>query len=153
MMRAALALISLIFAALLLTGCGGLLGEPAREEVAWANSPDRRIHAILSETNGGATTSYGYVVELHPADHQGEAPVDAGSLYGAVRSECAYGVDLHWLNPSTLELRYQSAKQVTVPKSVIVDGRRIHLLAQGGRVNAAAPCGGMAVSHPAATRG
>ena len=145
-MRSAISL-----AVLLITGCGELLGEPAREEVAWANSPDRRIHAILLETNGGATTSYGYVVELHPADHQGETPVNAGSLYGAVRSECAYGVDLHWFNPSTLALRYKSAKQANVPKSVIVDGQRIHLLAQGGRVNAAAPCGGMAASRPEAT--
>lgn len=147
-MRSAISL-----AALLLTCCGGLLGEPARDEVVWANSPDRRIHAILMETNGGATTSYGYVVELHAADYQGEAPISAGSLYGAVRNECAYGVDLHWLNPLTLELWYESAKQVNVPKSVIVDGRCIHLIAQGGRGNAAAPCGGMAASRPKATSG
>jgi hypothetical protein len=138
--------ISLI--ALLLAGCSGLFDAASREEVAWANAPDRRTHAILLETNGGATTSFGYIVELHPAGHQGETPVNAGSLYGATRSECAYGVDLRWLDPSILELRYESAKQVSVPKSVIVGGRRIHIVTHGGRVNTAAPCGGMLASRP-----
>lgn len=139
---------SVSLAVLLLTGCDGLTGEPAREDVAWATAPDRRIHAILSETNGGATTSYAYVVELHAAGHRGDAPIRAGSLYGAVRSLCAYGVDLHWSDPSTLELRFESAKRVDVPPSVIVDGRRIRIVARDGQVNAAAPCGGMAANRP-----
>jgi hypothetical protein len=133
----------------LLRGCGSLLGGPSRDEVAWANSPDSRTHAILSETNGGATTSFGYVVELRPTADQGEKPVNAGNLYGAVRSECAYGVDLHWLDPSTLALRFDSAERIDVPSSVVVaDGRRIRIVLQPGRVNNAAPCGGMAASHP-----
>ncbi len=133
---------------LLLAGCENLLGEPSREEVAWANSPDGRTHAILSETNGGATTSFGYIVELHPALHDGSVPVNAGKLYGAVRSECAYGVDLHWLHPSTLALRFASAKQVNVPAFVTVDGHQIQVVAQAGYTNNAAPCGGMAASRP-----
>ncbi|WP_156167119.1 hypothetical protein [Sphingomonas sp. Ag1] len=146
MMRSAAVLIAMI-----LSGCGGLFGQPSREEVAWANSPDRRTHAILLETNGGATTSFGYVVELHPADHQGERPVSAGTLYGATRSECAYGVDLHWLNASTLALRFDSAKKVSVLPSVNVGGRSIRLVVQAGRQNDAAPCGGMAKDRPKRT--
>jgi len=132
----------------LLSGCGSLFGEPSREEVAWDNAPDGRKHAILYETNGGATTSLGYIVELHSAPHDGTAPVNAGKLYGAARSECAYGVDLHWLTPSTLALRFASARQLKVPSSVTVDGRKIQLVTQAGRVNNAAPCGGMAASRP-----
>lgn len=60
--------------AFLAAACSG----PSRDEVAWANSPDGLTHAILSETNGGATTSVGYVIELHPALHKGEQPVEAG---------------------------------------------------------------------------
>ena len=133
---------------MILTGCGSLLGGPSREEVAWANSPDGRTHAILFEKNGGATTSFGYIVELHSASHDGSTPVGAGKLYGAVRSECAYGVELYWLNSSTLALRFASAKQVNVPASATVDNRHIQIVAQAGRANSAAPCGGMAASRP-----
>ena len=134
----------------LLTGCGGLLGGSSRDEVAWANSPDGRTHAILSETNGGATTSFGYVVELHPSGHNGDTPVNAGTLYGAVRSECAYGVDLRWLDPSTLALRFESAKRIEVPPSVVVGDRRIQIVVQAGAVNNDAPCGGMFANRPEA---
>jgi hypothetical protein len=133
------------FLPLFLAGCD-LLGGRSRDEVAWANSPDGRTHAILLETNGGATTSFGYVVELHPADHQGERPVSAGTLYGAVRSDCAYGVDLRWLGSTTLALRFESAKQVHLPSSVMVGGRRVRVIAQAGHRNVAAPCGGMVAS-------
>lgn len=133
---------------LLLAGCGNLLGRQSREEVAWANSPDGRTHAILSETNGRATTSFGYIVELHRAPHDGSMPVNAGKLYGAVRSECAYGVDLQWLNASTLALRFASAKQVDVPAFVTVDSRPIQIVVQSQRTNNAAPCGGMAANQP-----
>lgn len=131
-----------------LAGCGDLLSGSSREKVAWANAPDGRTHAILIETNGGATTSFGYIVELHSAPHDGAAPVNAGELYGAVRSGCAYGVNLHWLTPSTLALRFQSAKQVQVPTSVAVNGRQILIVTEAGRVDNAAPCGGMGASLP-----
>lgn len=134
----------------LLTACGGLLGGSSRDEVAWANSPDGRTHAILSETNGGATTSYGYVVELHLSDHGGDTPVNAGTLYGAVRSECAYGVDLRWLDPSTLALRFEKAQQTNVPASVVVGGRRFRIVVQAGEVNDDATCGGMLANRPEA---
>ena len=140
---------STLFLSLLLAGCD-MLGGPSRDEVAWANSPDGRTHAILLETNGGATTSFGYEVELHPADHQGERPVSAGTLYGAVRSECAYGVDLHWLSPTTLALRFDSAEKVDVPASVFVGGRWVRVIAQAGNRNNAAPCGGMLDNRAAA---
>lgn len=134
---------------LFLAGCD-LLGGASRDEVAWANSPDGRTHAILLETNGGATSSFGYVVELHPAGHQGERPVHAGNLYGAVRSACAYGVDLHWLGPTTLALRFKSAKQVHLSSSVMVGARRVRVIAQAGRIYHAAPCGGMVANNATA---
>ncbi|MEG8028095.1 hypothetical protein [Sphingomonas aerolata] len=137
-----------VLSTLILAGCASLFGGLSRDEVAWANAPDGRTHAILSETNGGATTSFGYIVELHSAPHDDAAPVNAGELYGAVRSECAYGVDLLWLNRSTLALRFASAKQVKVPNSITVDGRQIQIVTQPGHVNNAAPCGGMAASRP-----
>jgi hypothetical protein len=133
---------------LLLTSCIDLFGNPSRDEVAWANSPDQRTHAILIETNGGATTSYGYLVELHPGGHGGEPPVQAGNLYGATRSACAYGVDLRWRSPNNLALRFDSAEQIDVPATVVVGGKRIRLTVERGTVNPNAACGGMAASLP-----
>ncbi|QNO26213.1 hypothetical protein EEB18_015715 [Sphingopyxis sp. OPL5] len=134
----------------LLVSCTDALGGSSRDEVAWAKSPDGRVHAILLETNGGATTSFGYLIELHPADHQGEKPVNAGSLYGAVRSDCAYGIDLHWNDANTLVLRFDSAKKMDVPASVTVAGKRIRIAVEDGMKNESAPCGGMAANRVAA---
>ncbi len=47
----------LLAALLALPGCFDLVGPISREEVAWANAPDGLTHAILLQTNGGATTS------------------------------------------------------------------------------------------------
>ncbi|MBL8397465.1 MAG: hypothetical protein JNL84_04855 [Candidatus Accumulibacter sp.] len=40
----------------------GLIGEPSKDEVARVVSPSGNIDAVLFETNGGATTSFGYEV-------------------------------------------------------------------------------------------
>ena len=135
-----------LVASLMLTGCFDLAGSPSREEVAWANSPDGLSHAILLETNGGATTSFGYEVELHPAPHQGEEPVPAGKVYGATRSGCAFGVNLRWVSPTELALEFAQADNIAVPETVKVGGRSITITARSGVSDANAPCGGMAAS-------
>lgn len=131
----------------MLAGCSDLFVAPSHGEVAWANSPDGLTHAILSETNGGATTSYGYKIELHPAPHEGEEPVPAGRLYGATRSECAYGVNLRWLSPTELALEFSEADSLDVPAKVKVGDRGITITARAGVSDTEAPCGGMAVNR------
>jgi hypothetical protein len=37
-----------------------LAGEPSKDEVARNTSPTGKVDAVLLETNGGATTSFGY---------------------------------------------------------------------------------------------
>jgi hypothetical protein len=44
----------------LLAGCSLV----SRDEVARVASPDGRVEAVLIETNGGATTSFGYEVHV-----------------------------------------------------------------------------------------
>lgn len=122
-----------------------LVGEPSIDAGAWASAPDGRTHAILFETNGGATTSYGYEVKLHTADHK-TPDVLAARLYDAGRSDCAYGVNLRWRGPTTIALEFPSAKDVQVSPSAIVGGRRIDVAAQAGINDDAAPCGGMVAS-------
>ncbi|MFN3943383.1 MAG: hypothetical protein ACK4K7_00470 [Allosphingosinicella sp.] len=124
-------------------GCLDIFGTDSREEVAWADAPDGLTHAILLETNGGATTSYGYEIELHPAPHQGEQPVPAGRLYGAVRNGCASGVTLRWLSPTELVLDFSEARDVDVPAQVMVGGRAIAVIPRSGVSDPGAPCGSM----------
>lgn len=121
--------------------------EPPRDEVTQITSPDGRTSAVLFETNGGATTSYGYLVELSDLSKPEQKPVQAGRLYGAARSGCAYGVDIGWTDPKTLTLSVESADRIDVPKQVSVDGRPINIIIRTGIKNDAAPCGGMAVNR------
>ena len=73
----------------------GLVGEPSKDEVARVVSPSGNIDAVLFETNGGATISFGY--EVYVVEH-GTQP--SGSpvvlLYGAARNQHAYGANLSW---------------------------------------------------------
>lgn len=133
-------------ALLALAGCSGVTGSSSRDEVASAASPDGRIHAILSETNGGATTSYGYEIELHPAPYRGEDPVPAGTLYGAARSACSYGVNLRWLSPDELAVEFLEADKVALPDKVGVGGKTVRIVSRAGVSDGNAPCGGMLAS-------
>ena len=47
-----------VILSLLLSACG----IASEDEVARVTSPDGRVEAVLIETNGGATTSFGYKV-------------------------------------------------------------------------------------------
>jgi hypothetical protein len=128
----------IIWCALLLASCNGA----AREERAWANSPDGQTHAILIETDGGATTSFGYLVELHPSDHQGQVPVRVADFYRVV-SDCDYGLDMRWADANTLILRLRSASQMHVDRLASVGEKTIRVVVQTGVGQSAEPCRGM----------
>ena len=137
-MRASTALTA--FLALVVTGC-----EPASGvEVARAPSPSGAVEAVLLESNGGATTSFGYGVFLVEAGAQVEGPPTA-TLYAAVRSDSAYGVNLQWEGDRTLALEYLSARHTdsAAPASP-PGGRPIRVIFRDGIEDPAAPAGGMA---------
>ena len=137
---------ALIAVALLpLSGC--LSGEPSRDEVARSKSPDGQTLAVLLETNGGATTSFGYEVELRSASGEAEEPVVAASLYDANRSDCAYGVNLRWLFPTELGLEFENAKQIRITEDIRVGAKPITVSALPGVTDDSAPCGGMLASQ------
>jgi hypothetical protein len=137
-MRLALAATAL----LALMGCSPV----SRDQVAWTASPDQRIHAILLETNGGATTSFGYEIELHPASNGGEKPIFAGKLNGAARSECSYGVNLRWLSSDQLAVEFLGADKVALPDKVQLSGKTVRIVARTSVSDENAPCGGMLAS-------
>lgn len=139
------ALLALAVAAIALMAAvfSSLMGEPSRDEVARVTSPSGSIEAVLLETNGGATTSFGYEVFIvpHGAKLSGSPAV---SLYDAIRSQHASGANLKWSSPTSLSVEYLSAKSAKLNTPVqSVAGQVIHLTLQEGITDSSAPSGGM----------
>lgn len=131
----------MLVSTLMLTGCD-LAGAVSREEVAAVMSPDGATRAVLFETNGGATTAFDYEIELQPTRDSNEA-VAAGELYGASRSECSWGVNLHWLSPTELAIEFMEADRTAIPAQVELGAKSVTLRQLSGVSDKAAPCGGM----------
>ncbi|HEX6976061.1 MAG TPA: hypothetical protein VF147_16755 [Vicinamibacterales bacterium] len=128
-------------AIVVLIGCGLV----SKDEVARVASPDGRVEGVVIETNGGATTSFGYEVHVVPKGQRADDEV--AFLYGAVRNEHAYGVNLRWVTDSELVIEYLSARGESLQQDRIrVAGRTIKIALRSGVSDPAAPAGGMADS-------
>lgn len=116
-------------------------------EVARIISPDQNLVAFVIETNGGATTSFGYVVKIQGRHQAPDLSKNVASLYGAVRSSCAYGVDLEWQSNDVLLIKYLEAKNVKFTSdTIIIRDKNINVKLISGITNSSAPCGGMEYS-------
>jgi len=124
--------------ALSLVACGLV----SRDEVAKIPSPDGRLEAILIETNGGATTSFGYEIWLRKKDEKSAEQV--ATLLGAIRNESAAGVNLKWMDDRRLSIEYQEARAETLDKPTVkISGREIHVALKPHVSDPTAPAGGM----------
>ena len=137
------AIVGVIIAEILLccftTGC---LASNSRDEVAAVASPDGEVEAVVIETNGGATTPFGYEIELREKSRRHSERV--AYIYGAVRNENAYGVNAKWMSNRELRLQYLTAKSETLEKQrVTIAGREISIALQMGVLDPSAPAGGM----------
>lgn len=83
-------------------------GLPSRDEVAKVTSPDGSLVAVLIETNGGATTSFGYEIWLR--DKNAGSGEQVGTLHGAVRNDDAFGANLRWTDNTELSVEYLKAQ-------------------------------------------
>ena len=137
-----------VFATVLTTvSCFSIAGDASFDEVSRISSPDRRMDAILVETNGGATTSFGYLVFVVPAGVKLPKRDDkyiVASLYGAERNEHAFGANLRWSRKERLQIEYLSAKstEVLMPTSNY-DGSDVKVELRSGVEDPSAPPGGM----------
>ena len=121
----------------------GLVGEPSKDEVARVVSPTGKVDAVLFETNGGATTSFGY--EIYVAEH-GAQPAGAPAifLYGAVRNRHAYGANLKWTSPDSVAVEFLSAESTKIKQQTQSIGTQvIYFTVHEGVTDNAAPPGGM----------
>ena len=117
----------------------------SREEVVRLPSPDQKTDAVVIETDGGATTGFGY--EIHIVRHEGKPQRgdEAAFLYDAARSPSAYGVNLAWVSSGKLAVQYDAAKIAKLNYAdVDIDGDRITVELQSGKPDPYAPAGGMA---------
>lgn len=120
-----------------------MVGEPSKDEVARVVSPSGNIEAVLFETNGGATTSFGYEVYVVERSAQPSGS-PAVSLYGAVRNQHAYGANLQWTSPDSLAVEYLSAKSAKVNvQTWTVGTQTIQIVLREGVTDNATPSGGM----------
>jgi hypothetical protein len=135
MVRYSVAVLSLV------TAC--LLMDASHDEVSRAPSSTGDLDAVLVETNGGATTSFGYLVYVVPRDAKPSESTEVAMLYGAVRNDQAYGANLKW-EGSQLAVEYRDARQAALRKSTVTIGpHTVAIVLRSGVVDSAAPAGGM----------
>ena len=116
----------------------------SRDEVVRLPSPGGKIDAIVVETNGGATTSFGYEVHIVPHGSKPGRYSKAASLYGAVRNSSAYGVNLLWLSRDRLAVQYDTAKLSKLNRANFeIDGDRVSVELHSGKPDPDSPAGGM----------
>ena len=112
-------------------------------EVFRVLSPSSKVEAILVETNGGATTSYGYVVYLERTENK-TSKIEVAKFYGAVRSNSAYGVNIKWVSDNELQIEYLEAKSAEILKpSIELENVHYKVNLKAGIEDASAPSGGM----------
>lgn len=113
-------------------------------EVARITAPSGRIDAVLAESNGGATTSFGYYVFIVPTGGIVREGIQVASLYGATRNESAYGANLKWNGTQKLIVEYFKAKDEPSSKSSInIASEQVQILLHSGIKDESAPSGGM----------
>ncbi len=134
-------MLSVEFLVVALLGACFLTSE---DEVARVTSPSGRLDAVLVETNGGATTAFGYYAYLVPRGKDNRRGILVADLYDAGRSNQAAGANLRWGAPSQLLIEYLTAKQERLTRpSVELGADTVTVSLRSGVLDTTAPSGGM----------
>ena len=118
-----------------------------KTEIVRIPSPDGKVTAILYETNGGATTSFGYRVYLEGSEISG-SPTMVAHTYGAIRNNRgAYGVTPRWVSNDELHIEYFSSFRDEVVSSIPRrSSKPIQVKLKLNMNDLSAPSGGMATN-------
>ena len=132
-------------ALLLEASCIDIAGKWTRDEVSRITSPSGEVDAVLVEENGGPTISaFGYQVFLVKSGEKYDSGIEAAYIYGAVRSEHAWGVDLDWIEPKVLSVEYLRAKaEAKVTSPIQINGEEFEIRLKSGIEDPKALSGGM----------
>lgn len=122
----------------------------SHDEVASVVSPDGNYQCIVFERNGGATTSFSYWLFLRSKKAKKGSFAERftpeeqiASLYGACRSEQAYGVNVKWINTRTIQIECLSSGESELFTPVKLEGNEFRVLLKQGILDPTAPAGGM----------
>ena len=114
---------------------------PSRDVVVRLASPSGDLVATVIEINGGATTSFGYEVRVARSGLS-LGGNEVASLYGAVRSESAYGVNLRWASDDVLHIEYLEARSAHLVSPGFL-ALEVQVVLAAGIPDPLAPSGGM----------
>jgi hypothetical protein len=119
----------------------------SRDEVPHVTSPPGRHDAVMFESNGGATISFGYEIHVVRSGTKqiiGVRDGEVANLYGATRNASASGANLRWQDDRTLVVEYLTAQHIHVNHPmVVIDGAAVIVELRSGIADATAPPGGM----------
>jgi hypothetical protein len=130
---------------IVLVSTAGCLDMGASHDVVRrVTCPSVPVDAVLVETNGGATTSFGYEVHLVPRGQKPSQGSEVAFLYGAVRNSNAYGANLRWTSGDTLAVEVLEARKIVRHKpSAQLGSADFHIQLVPGVEDTSAPAGGM----------
>lgn len=98
------------------------------EIIARVDSPSGRFAAVVHQTNGGATTEFGYYVVVRRLG-VGWYPGTRSFFVAdsAVRADCEEGLDLRWRGDGNLAIGFSSATRFSrdYPHTISIDNREI----------------------------
>lgn len=138
--------LALLFCVFCASSCVWGPGEASFDEVARVVSPDGRADAILVETNGGATTSFGYLVFVVPKGvtlRSKDEKYLVASLNRSTRNANAYGANLKWPTNEELTIEYFVGSAGLVQSSINIVGYDVVVKLKSGVEDSSAPPGGM----------
>jgi len=129
--------------------------EVSHTEIARVTDPTGALDAVVIESNGGATTPFGYGVYLVPHAR----PVDArdgsavASFVSAWRPDSARGVRPRWAGPDDLRVEYIEARSAMLDRrAVSLGGRTVQVRLAGDVVYVDRPPATGATGAPATPR-
>jgi len=109
-------------------------------EVSRVPSPSGKAAAVLVETNGGATTSFGYEVYVLPEGASWRWADRAAFLYGTTRNDSAYGANLRWVSSDLVRVEYLQSQSAAVERpSTKVGDLDVRVELRGGIEDPSAP--------------
>lgn len=114
------------------------------DEVYRELSPSGDFEIIVVEGNGGAISSFWYNVYIVKRGSSINLfSSNVAYYYGALRNDCAYGINVGWESENIVLIEYYSSEISELETSIIIDDKKIKIVSNNNVVDEFAPPGGM----------
>jgi hypothetical protein len=112
----------------------------SNEEIARVRSPSNDLDAVVLETNGGATTAFGYRVHVVPAGRSAFWGAQVAYVESAATCAGARGVAPRWTTADQLDLEYRAARSAHLGSPSLAMKGRMLTVRLAPDTDAGAPC-------------